>query len=217
MLAATSGGLALLANNWRHDADVATEAATKSENKAVEARNRAESQARIAESRRLAAEARTSLGSGHPQQALILAVEAVKATRDLGEPIVPATETTLHEVLGQLGGTPHSGHGGSIRALGFAHDGRLVTASNDSTVRVWDLKNPGAEPLVLRGHEDVIHALGFAPDGRLVTAGYDKTARVWELSVPRLISQAKIVAGRDLTPEEWERYFPGQPYRRTFP
>jgi len=319
------------------------EAATKSEIKAVEAQKRAEYQARIAESHRLAAEARTSLGSGHPQQALILAVEAVKATHDLGEPIVPATESALHEVLGQLGGTSLSGHGGSIRALGFAPDGRLVTAgddktarvwelknrgaeplvlrghegwilalgfapdgrlvtagvdrtvrvwdlknrgaeplvlrghegrflalgiapdgrpvtaSNDKTARVWDLKNPGAEPLVLRGHEDRILALGFAPDGRLVTAGFDKTARVWDLknpgseplvlrghegpiwalgfapdgrlvtaggdrtarvwdlSVPRLISQAKIVAGRDLTPEEWERYFPGRPYRRTFP
>src|SRR5271157_3316268 len=89
------------------------EALTESEKKAVEARKRAEELARIAESRRLAAEARSSLGSGRPQQALILAVEAVKATHDLGEPIVPATENTLHEVLGQLGGTSLSWHGNS--------------------------------------------------------------------------------------------------------
>ena len=75
------------------------------------------------------------------------------------------------------------GHEGSIWALGFAPDGRLVTAGDDKTARVWDLKNPGAEPLVLRGHEDSIRALGFAPDGRLGTAGDDKTARVWDLSV----------------------------------
>jgi hypothetical protein len=279
------------------------EAVTESEKKAVEARKRAEELARIAESRRLAAEARSSLGSGHPQQALILAVEAVKATRDLGEPIVPATETTLHEVLSQVGGTSLSwhegpivalgftpdgrlvtagwdatarvwdlknpaaeplvlrghessilalefapdgrlvtaswfgdmarvwdlknpaadplvlrGHEGWIRALGFAPDGRLVTAGEDRTARVWDLNDPGAEPVVLRGHRSGIGALGFAPDGRLVTAGGDKTARVWDLSVPRLIRQAKVVvAGRDLTAEEWQRYFPGRPHRRTFP
>ena len=151
---------------------------------AREQTKKAEAESRIAESRRLVAEARSSLGSGHPQQALILAVEAVKATRDLGEPIVPATETTLREVLGYVGGTSISWHGGSIQALGFAPDGRLVTAGDDKTARVWDLQNPAAEPLVLRGHENSIVALKFAADGRLVTASSDTTARVWDLQNP---------------------------------
>ena len=42
-------------------------------------------------------------------------------------------------------------------------------AGGDETARVWDLKNPTAAPLVLRGHEGSIIALAFAPDGRLVT------------------------------------------------
>ena len=163
VLAVAAVGLALWANKSRHEADVAAQAATKSENKAVEARKTAEYQARIADSRRLAAEARSSLGSGHPQQALILAVEAVKATRDLGEPIVPATETTLHEVLGHVGGTSLSSHERSILALGFAPDGRLVTASSDKTARVWDLTNPAAEPLVLRGHKGSSPGPGVRP------------------------------------------------------
>src|SRR5271157_4742570 len=69
--------------------------------------------------------------------------------------------------------------------LVFAPDGRLVTAGEDGTARVWDLKQPQAQPLVLRGHEGLITALVFAPDGRLVTAGEDGTARVWDLKQPQ--------------------------------
>ncbi|MGO9597291.1 MAG: TIR domain-containing protein [Isosphaeraceae bacterium] len=77
------------------------------------------------------------------------------------------------------------GHEGPIYALGFAPDGRLVTAGDDRTARVWDLSSPQSEPLVLPGHEGPIYALGFAPDGRLVTAGRDGTVRVWNLSSPQ--------------------------------
>jgi WD40 repeat protein len=69
-----------------------------------------------------------------------------------------------------------------IWAMAFAPDGRLATACEDGTARIWDLTDPKAAPALLTGHRRRIVALAFAPDGRLVTASDDGTARIWNLN-----------------------------------
>ena len=63
-----------------------------------------------------------------------------------------------------------------------------------------------------------VSAVGISPDNHwLVTASSDKTARLWLLQVKDLIDLARITVGRNFTVEEWELYFPGEKYRKTFP
>ncbi|WP_437595010.1 nSTAND1 domain-containing NTPase [Sorangium sp. So ce1000] len=67
-----------------------------------------------------------------------------------------------------------------VRSARYSPDGkRIVTASNDSTARVWNADGTG-EPVVLRGHKEEVWSAVFSPDGkRIVTASFDRTARVW--------------------------------------
>jgi hypothetical protein len=50
----------------------------------------------------------------------------------------------------------------------------------------------------------------------VATASGDGTARVWILDFEELLRLAEAKAERNLTWEEWGRFFPGEPCRRTF-
>ncbi|KAG1821866.1 WD40-repeat-containing domain protein [Suillus subaureus] len=57
---------------------------------------------------------------------------------------------------------------------------RIVTGSEDKTVRLWDAGTgePVGEPL--RGHTDLVNSVSFSPDDtRIVTGSSDKTVRLW--------------------------------------
>ena len=58
-----------------------------------------------------------------------------------------------------------SGHEDWVTAVAFSPDGsRVVTASDDGTVRVWPAGEEG-EPVVFEGHEGRVGSAAFDPDG----------------------------------------------------
>ena len=66
--------------------------------------------------------------------------------------------------------------------MAFSPDGtRIVSGSDDSTVRVWDAATgrPVGQPL--NGHTGSVTSVAFSPDGkRIVSGSEDKTVRVWD-------------------------------------
>jgi WD40 repeat protein len=74
------------------------------------------------------------------------------------------------------------GHALPVLGLSFAPDGkRLASASQDMTVRVWDLTVRPPSSRVLSGHTNQVTCVQFSPDGQiLVSGGLDNKVRSWD-------------------------------------
>ena len=72
------------------------------------------------------------------------------------------------------------GHSGPLSACAFDTSGqRIVSASHDNTLRLWDVAS-GEYLRVLEGHQEPVTCCGFDPSGqRIVSASYDSTLRLW--------------------------------------
>eukprot|EP01087_Luapelamoeba_hula_P019080 TRINITY_DN6275_c0_g1_i1.p1 TRINITY_DN6275_c0_g1~~TRINITY_DN6275_c0_g1_i1.p1 ORF type:complete len:502 (+),score=46.79 TRINITY_DN6275_c0_g1_i1:169-1674(+) len=75
------------------------------------------------------------------------------------------------------------GHTAAVQVVRFSLDNvRVFTASDDKTVRVWDIST-GETELKLEGHEDLIRAGAAVPGAPslFVTGSYDHTVRLWDI------------------------------------
>ncbi len=72
-------------------------------------------------------------------------------------------------------------HDEAVYSAAFSPDGnRVVTASADDTVRIWDPVS-GNQLIALIGHTGQVNSAAFSSDGTfVVTASDDKTARLWD-------------------------------------
>jgi WD40 repeat protein len=69
-----------------------------------------------------------------------------------------------------------------VMSVAFSPDGKtLAAASDDMTVKVWDVAT--AKRSTLQGHTHAVYSVAFTPDGKtLASASGDKTVRLWDLA-----------------------------------
>jgi WD40 repeat protein len=102
-------------------------------------------------------------------------------------------------------------HNSEVRDVEFSPDGRWVVTSAGRAV-LWDPRS-GALVVRLQGHDGPVTAAGFERSGRVITGGVDGTVRVYTCGLCRGLDDLVALAdrrlartGRELTPEERERY-----------
>ena len=77
---------------------------------------------------------------------------------------------------------------------------RAVSASEDNTLKVWDLET-GQELRTLAGHSDSVNGVAVTADGRrAVSASRDKTLKVWDLETGQ---ELRTLAGHSALSMAW--------------
>jgi WD40 repeat protein len=81
-----------------------------------------------------------------------------------------------------------SGHSSRATSVAWSRNGtRIVSASFDKTVRVWNAAN-GNSIQKYEGHFDRVQAVAWSPDStRVASAGDDRTVHVWNASTGALL------------------------------
>lgn len=96
---------------------------------------------------------------------------------------------------------------GIVTAVRLTEDGSsAVTASRDSTLRIWDVAS-GKAVHMFTGHSDAVLKLAVSPSGRhAASLGRDRTVRVWDLATRRPVrtlaseDNTKVLAGQTVDP-----------------
>jgi WD40 repeat protein len=89
------------------------------------------------------------------------------------------------------------GHSDYVNACAVTADGRrVVSASSDKTLKVWDLES-GRALVTLDGHANSVNACAVTPDGqRVVSASDDGTLNVWDVESGRILATLRGCVSR---------------------
>ncbi|MCM6775369.1 hypothetical protein NDR87_16175 [Nocardia sp. CDC159] len=104
----------------------------------------------------------------------------------------------------------------TLLSVAFSPDGsRLAAGGVEGTIQLWEVASR-THLATLAGHSGPITSVRFGPDGKtLASAGTDKTIIRWDTDPGEAITSICRTLAADLTPEEWARFLPASPYRRT--
>ncbi|KAF9059433.1 WD40-repeat-containing domain protein [Rhodocollybia butyracea] len=99
--------------------------------------------------------------------------------------------------------TRFEGHTNRVRNMAFSQDGKwIVSGSDDTTVRVWDLETGSLAAGPFKGHRHAVYSVDFSPDRRQVVSGsQDTSIRVFETTPDDTLKNA--LGGGSLGQDGW--------------
>jgi WD40 repeat protein len=114
---------------------------------------------------------------------------------------------------------PMVGHTASVTSLAFSRDGKtLASGSANQELVLWDVETQQSIGEPLSSEAAATSALAFTTDGaELFAGGSAGQLQRWAVGFEQWSERICTLAGRNLTRQEWEQFFPDQTYRKTCP
>jgi len=102
-------------------------------------------------------------------------------------------------------------------SVAMTSDQRLMAVgSGDNVVKLWDMTSGIEIGLPLSNFTDWVYGVDFNPAGTtLASVSGDGSVVLWDVDEESWLARACAAAGRNLTQEEWDNFFPNLPYEET--
>ncbi len=92
----------------------------------------------------------------------------------------------------------------------------IASGGQDNTLQLWSVTARQLLGSPLTGHTDWLTNLAFSADGELLATGsLDSSVLLWDMNLESWRQRACQIAHRNLTEQEWQRYFPDMLYHTT--
>ncbi len=119
-----------------------------------------------------------------PLPGLLLSIQTVaKNHQKLVNKMLPVVLNALYQAL-QTGtaSLPFLGHESGVYCVVFHPSGKIIaSASNDATIRLWNLQGQQIQQPFYR-HQNAVQAIAFSLDGdKIISGGIDGTLCLWDL------------------------------------
>ncbi|WHT17265.1 hypothetical protein N8J89_29625 [Crossiella sp. CA-258035] len=143
----------------------------------------------------------------NPEGTLLASTSADHSVRlwDIRDPDHPRLAETKKE------------HGNTTYSVAFRGDGNMLASTGaDQTLRLWEVSGQGrlTEAAVLALHKDRVYSVQFSPDGKtMVSGGHDGVVLLWDADPEQAAARVCELPAPELSPQEWEQYFPDVPQR----
>jgi WD40 repeat protein len=120
--------------------------------------------------------------------------------------------------FGEVLSEPLEMRGARINALAFSpEEGFLASGDRNGSLQLWDAITKQPLGPFLPG-TDPVNNLTFSPDGSTLAVGGTRGSVIlWDMQLDSWKERACQRANRNLTEEEWRRFFGDEPYRETCP
>jgi WD40 repeat protein len=119
------------------------------------------------------------------------------------------------------------GHTNGVSSVAFGPDENTLASGGcskfdadhnctEGEIILWDVptRQPIGQPL--RGHTNVVTSVALSPDGKVIASvGADGSVILWDTDPQSWVKKSCQRVGRNLTREEWNKYFPADDYRQT--
>ena len=165
-------------------AATAEAAALVSAQEAVTAQAEAERLGKINQIPSLAASTWSLREQSHVNDELtvLLSLEAVWLNSRYRAPFTVQADEGLRQALSQpFFSTVLSGHEYWVRAVAYSPDGQQLATASFGEVRLWNLRDLSAEPIVLSSPNRSITAVAYSLDGQQLATGSSREVRLWNL------------------------------------
>lgn len=74
------------------------------------------------------------------------------------------------------------GHSSNVMSLDYSFESsRVVSASYDKTIRIWDLRKTNSTRNILRGHSEPVFSVKF-DDHKLISGSMDQSIKIWNFN-----------------------------------
>jgi WD40 repeat protein/DNA-binding SARP family transcriptional activator/class 3 adenylate cyclase len=173
----------------------------------------------------------------HGDQAVIADIDEGRVLHRLDVPVWSATPTfspdgrtywlggwdgrvvRVDVATGELSGPPERVHDAPVTWLAFSPDERtMLSQAADGKLALWDATTGDPTAVVQPGPASLGAKAAYSDDGQTVIVAYDDGSIVSFATDPNAWeAHACEVAGRNLTPDEWNDVFPDRAYERTCP